>query len=178
MTIVQVTRRIDRLEMAARDFAFARLVRQSDRLDPMNRVLEDKNLAQTQRHLVRQHRIRRRRADVEKERSVRPKQSPDLRRPFLAPVEIRCAIRGIGKFPVTNAEIVRRRSDHEVDRSRFEPRMPATQSPSRKSNSVTARTLYDCRTRRSRSAVYFAKPLLSQGLRYTVQDDIAGALVS
>ena len=121
VAVVQKAGRTDRLEMSARNF-FAGIVRDRDRFDPVNRVLQNEEFAQSQDQLVRQHRIRRRRADVEKKRSVRPEQPADLRRPFFAPIEIRCAIRGVGKFAVANPEIVRRRRDHEIDRSSLELR--------------------------------------------------------
>ena len=129
MTIIQETRRIDRLEMPARNFARPVLVRQGDRLHPVDRVLQDEKFPQPQDQLVREHRIRRRRADIEKKRPVRLKQALDLRGPLLAPVEIGSALRLIGKFPVANPEIVGRRRHHEIDRARreappFPPRNP------------------------------------------------------
>jgi len=42
-----------------------------DGFDPVNRVLQNEKLAQLHHDFVRQHRIRRRGADVEKKRTVR-----------------------------------------------------------------------------------------------------------
>ena len=58
VAVVQIPRRTDRFEMAARN-EFAVFVFDRDRLDPMDRVLEDEQIAQPQDELVRQHRIRR-----------------------------------------------------------------------------------------------------------------------
>jgi len=43
-----------------------------DGFDPVNRVLQNEKLAQRHDDLVRQHRVRRRGADVEKQGTVRP----------------------------------------------------------------------------------------------------------
>ena len=43
-----------------------------DGFDPVNRVLQNEKLAQRHDDLVGQHRVRRRGADVEKKRTIRP----------------------------------------------------------------------------------------------------------
>src|SRR5690349_7173343 len=52
VTIVQVTRRADRIEMAARTYLASRFI-DRDRLDPMDRVLENEQVAEPKNQLVR-----------------------------------------------------------------------------------------------------------------------------
>ena len=52
--------------------ATATMIVDRDGFDPVNRVLQNEKLAQRHDDLVGQHRVRRRGADVEKERTVRP----------------------------------------------------------------------------------------------------------
>ena len=114
VAIIQKTRRTDRLEMSARN-QFALLVFDRDRLDPMDRILQNEEIAQAQNELVRQQRIRRRRAEIEKKRAVRFQEprgsappirgtSRDNRRDLRDPNICR-----------SDAEIVRRRGDDEID---------------------------------------------------------------
>src|SRR5438270_13292936 len=64
---------------------------------------------------MRQHRVRRRRTDVEKKRPTRFQNPFDLCGPFSTPAQIRWAILAVGKFTVANAEIVRRRGYDKID---------------------------------------------------------------
>jgi len=124
VAIVQVTGRVDRLEMAARNLAPPELVRQGNRLDPVNRVLQNEKFAQAQDQLVRQHRIGRRSTEVEKKRSVRLEKAANLGGPLFAPIEIQIAFRCVREFAVPNPEIVRRRRNDEIDRTGREPGHP------------------------------------------------------
>src|SRR6185437_11799430 len=87
VTIVQEPPGANWLEMAARNL-LATLVRQGDRFDPVNGVLQDEEFAEAQDQFVRQHRIGRRGAEIEKERSVRPKQAANLAGPTFTPIQI------------------------------------------------------------------------------------------
>src|SRR5437763_1469231 len=53
VAIVEIARRTDRLEMPARN-QLARFVLDRDRFDPMDRVLQDEQIAQPKNQLVRQ----------------------------------------------------------------------------------------------------------------------------
>src|SRR5580700_11984623 len=64
-----------------------------------------------------QHRIRRGRANIEKEGTARFQHAPNFRGPFPAPLQIRLSILPVGKLTVTNAKIVRRRGHDQVDLS-------------------------------------------------------------
>ena len=108
VAIVEKSFRADRLEMAKCAIV------DRDRLDPVNRVLQNKEIAKLKNDFVRQHRIRRRGADVEKERAVRFESSPNLHGPRRAPFQIRLSILTIGIFAVSNAEIVGRRRDDKI----------------------------------------------------------------
>ncbi len=73
VTIVKKPLRIDWLEMAVR-LEIALSIFNRDRLDPVNRVLQNKSpggARQPDYNFMRQHWIRWRRADVQKKRSVR-----------------------------------------------------------------------------------------------------------
>src|SRR5262245_53412744 len=91
VAVVKKSRRIDRLEMAERANCFSRfpgcraegarsgapsratatMILNRNGFDPVNRVLQREEFAQCHHDFMRQHRIRRRSADVEKERAVR-----------------------------------------------------------------------------------------------------------
>ena len=114
VAVVQEARRVDRLEMTADRHSPDRSTRDGDRLDPVDRVLEDEKLSQSEHELVRQHRVCRRGTDVEKKEPFGFK-ALDFCGPFLAPVEIGGAIGSSEIFSVTNAEIVRRRSHDQID---------------------------------------------------------------
>ena len=75
VAIIQKSFRTDWFEMSER----ARLDR--DRFDPMDRVLQNKEIAELKNDLVRQHRTGWRRADIEEERAVRLENTTNLRRP-------------------------------------------------------------------------------------------------
>src|SRR5262249_59029536 len=54
-------------------------------------------------------------AEVKKKRATRLQNSPDLRRPALAPNQVFLPILPVGIFSIANPEIVRRRRDHKID---------------------------------------------------------------
>ena len=88
----------------------------------MNGVLQDEMLLQPQNQLMRQQRIRRRGADIKKERAVRFQHATCGGGPLLAPIQITAALRAIGIFSVGDAEIIGRRGDDEIDRGLRETR--------------------------------------------------------
>src|SRR6266540_5091053 len=100
MTIVKKPLRIDWLEMTVR-LQIALSIFNCNRLDPVNRVLQKKSDRgrQLDHNFMRQHRTRRRGADVQKKRSVRSENSSNLCRPFGAPMQIRSAILPVGILP-------------------------------------------------------------------------------
>jgi len=65
LAIIEETARVDRLEMSARD-NLSILFFDTDRLDPVNGILQDEQIAQFENEFVREHWIRGRGANVEK----------------------------------------------------------------------------------------------------------------
>jgi len=65
VTIIQKASRTNRLEMSARD-NLSILFFDTDRLDPVNGILQDEQIAQFENEFVREHWIRGRGANVEK----------------------------------------------------------------------------------------------------------------
>src|SRR3954467_11920675 len=61
--------------------------------------------------------IRRRRAKVQEDRTVVFQNAPQLRSPFVTPGEIIAAGLAVRVTTVGYAEVVRRRGDHEIDRT-------------------------------------------------------------
>lgn len=90
-------------------------IRDGDGLDPVNGILENEQTAQFENDFMRQHRIRRGRADVEKKRAARFQNPANLRGPFAAPSQIGLSILPIGKFSVPDAKVVGRRGHDKVD---------------------------------------------------------------
>jgi hypothetical protein len=64
---------------------------------------------------MRQHRARRRGANIKKERSLAFQNTSDFCNPFFAPLQIGFAALPVGIFSVFNPEIVWRRRDRYVD---------------------------------------------------------------
>ena len=102
VAIVEKSFRTDRFEMSERATV------NRDRFDPMNRVLQNKEIAQLKNNFMRQHWVRWGRADVEEKRAARFENPANLRGPGCAPVQIRLSILPVEIFLVADAEIVRR----------------------------------------------------------------------
>src|SRR5439155_4466324 len=99
--------RTDRLEMSTRD-EFPFFVLDCDRLDPMDRILENEQIAQPQDELMWQQGIRRRGSKVKKERTRGFQDSPDVCGPLVAPIKIAFAILLIRVTTVRDSQIVGR----------------------------------------------------------------------
>src|SRR5207237_8865476 len=91
VTIIQKASRTNRLEMSARD-NLSILFFDTDRLNPVNGILQDKQIAQFENEFVREHWIRGRGADVEKKGAVGFEEARDFRRPRLTTIQITSAI--------------------------------------------------------------------------------------
>src|SRR5713101_7949998 len=87
VAIVQKPLRIDWLEMTMRPPFLFRL-RDGNRFDPVNCVLQNKQVVQLDCDFVRQHRIGWRGADIEKKRAPYFQDALKLGRPFSAPLQI------------------------------------------------------------------------------------------
>src|SRR5690242_3135425 len=94
---------------------FTLLVLDRDRFDPVNRVLKNEGLPKLEQDLVRQHWVRWTRPDVQKERPVVSQHPMKRRRPLAGPRQVFRAARGVVISAVTDAEVVRRRRDAEVN---------------------------------------------------------------
>src|ERR1700745_2290257 len=117
VTIVKKPLRIDWLEMTVR-LQIALSIFNRDRLDPVNRVLQEKCAGsgrQLDYNFMRPHRIRWRRADVQKKRSVRSEKSSNLCCPLAAPSQIRLATLAVGIFSVADSQVVWRGGYHKIN---------------------------------------------------------------
>ena len=121
MAIVQKPLGTDWLEMTMR-LEIALPIFNCDRFDPMNGVLQYKEVAQFHHELMGQHWAGWCRTNVEKKRSLAFHDPPYFCSPFSTPLQIRFSILLVGIFSVFDSEVIGRRSHDQIDGLVFEPR--------------------------------------------------------
>ena len=119
LATVEELQRPDWLEMTPREMASPF---QGDRngLDPMNRVLEDEEFAESEHQLMGQKGVRRTSSDIEEKRAFGAKHTAEFLSPQTTPIEVFTPASAVVVTSVFGVDVIRRRSDDHVDRFVFQ----------------------------------------------------------